>query len=82
MSEFFVGRKAYSKMNEQLKQTVQENLAVILQRKPGDILAAIRQLDELKSSASGHLAHYLAKRSYEKAWILLQGENPEKGTCH
>jgi hypothetical protein len=81
VSGFFVGRKAYSIMNDQSKESIRAHLEVILQQREGDLAAAIRGLDALKSSTGGHLAHYLGKRSYQKAWILLQGENPEKGTC-
>jgi hypothetical protein len=27
------------------------------------------------------LRHYLESRSYRKAWIWIQGEKPEKGSC-
>lgn len=68
-------------MDEQLRMKILEQLAVILGRTTGDLPAAIACLDELRPSVSGHLAHYLAKRSYQKAWILLEGGDPEKGAC-
>lgn len=68
-------------MEEQFQTTVRQHLAVILGHEQGDLAAAIRALDDLKSSARGHLGHYLAKRSYQKAWILLEGGDPEKGVC-
>ena len=60
---------------------IRESLAVVLGQSPGDLAAAIRRLDQLKDRASGHLGHYLAKRSYQKAWLFLQGGDPEKGIC-
>lgn len=68
-------------MNSKTTHEIRQCLAVILGHEPGDLQTAIRTLDSVKDSASGHLAHYLAKRSYAKAWILLEGENPEKGNC-
>lgn len=47
----------------------------------GDLAQALGALDEVKSRTTGHLAHYLGKRSYRKAWELLHEETPEKGTC-
>lgn len=67
---------------QQLREKIIENLEVILQKRTGDLGAAIQSLDSLRSAATGHLAHYLKNRSYEKAWILLQGGDPEKGVCH
>jgi hypothetical protein len=50
-----------------------------------DILDAIKVLDaEVSSPDSGlpaDLDHYLRRRSYEKALILLQGGKPGAGTC-
>lgn len=68
-------------MDDKLRTTIRQHLAVILGRESGDLAVSIRALDELKGSATGHLAHYLAKRSYGKAWILLDGGDPEKGVC-
>jgi hypothetical protein len=64
-----------------LTDEIKRHLAVILGREPGDLAGAIGALDQLRGETSGHLSHYLAKRSYEKAWILLSGENPERGVC-
>jgi hypothetical protein len=68
-------------MDEQLRTKILEQLAVILGHSGGDLAAAIACLDELRPSVTGHLSHYLAKRSYQKAWILLEGGDPEKGAC-
>lgn len=69
-------------MNEQqLSEKILQELAVVLQKKEGDLAAAILSLDSLKGSVSGHLSHYLKNRSYQKAWILLNGGDPEKGVC-
>ena len=68
-------------MDEKLKSQIQQHLAVILGHEGGDLAAAILALDELKGSVKGHLSHYLSKRSYQKAWILLEGGDPEKGVC-
>lgn len=66
---------------ENLTEQIMEHLEVVLQKRPGDLGAAIRQLDAVRARATGHLSHYLAKRSYQKAWILLNGGDPEKGVC-
>jgi hypothetical protein len=68
-------------IDEELKRQIQAHLAIVLGRESGDLPAAIAGLDSLKGSTRGHLSHYLEKRSYAKAWILLEGENPEKGVC-
>ena len=60
---------------------IRQSLAVVLGRTEGNLAEAIQVLDSLKVETSGHLSHYLTKRSYEKAWILLDGDNPEKGGC-
>ena len=67
--------------DDDLREQIRSHLAVVLGKEPGDLPAAIGVLDELRGSARGHLAHYLAKRSYQKAWILLEGGDPEKGVC-
>ena len=77
-----MGRKEQIMKEEQLRERIIENLEIILQKKEGDLTSAILSLDSLKSAVSGHLSHYLTKRSYEKAWILLNGDDPEKGVCH
>ncbi|MEX0325073.1 MAG: hypothetical protein AB3N33_03180 [Puniceicoccaceae bacterium] len=68
-------------MEDKFRATVRQHLAVILGRESGDLAASLKALDTLKSDARGHLAHYLAKRSYQKAWVLLEGGDPEKGVC-
>lgn len=68
-------------IDEELKTQIQGHLAVILGNEAGDLPAAIAALDALKGSVRGHLSHYLEKRSYAKAWTLLEGEDPEKGAC-
>jgi hypothetical protein len=68
-------------MNSKTEHDIRQCLAVILGHESGDLETAIRTLDTLKVSATGHLGHYLTKRSYQKAWILLEGDDPEKGTC-
>lgn len=68
-------------METALHEEVRTHLRVILGMESGDIREALGRLDQLKDSASGHLAHYLGKRSYQKAWILLEGGDPEKGIC-
>ena len=49
------------------------------------LLPALARLDELTSSmptpTSASLRHYLNKRSYQKARILLEGGDPEAGAC-
>jgi hypothetical protein len=68
-------------MDDKLTDEIRGHLAVILGKEAGDLGEALVALDGMKSSVKGHLAHYLAKRSYEKAWILLEGGDPEKGVC-
>jgi len=68
-------------MKPETEQDIRRCLGVVLGREPGDLEEAIRTLDNLKTSTGGHLFHYLSKRSYEKAWILLEGGDPEKGIC-
>ncbi len=60
---------------------IRNSLAIVLGENTGDLAVAIRRLDHLKDRAPGHLGHYLAKRSYQKAWIHLEGGDPEKGIC-
>jgi len=62
-------------------EKIRGHLAVVLGMGAGDLAASIRQLDILKETTSGHLAHYLAKRSYQKAWQWIEGGEPEKGIC-
>ena len=68
-------------MKTEDKAIIRHQLAVILGHEEGDLGEAIRALDSLREAAGGHLGHYLAKRSYQKAWIFLEGGDPEKGTC-
>ncbi|MGC9451555.1 MAG: hypothetical protein ACP5I4_08920 [Oceanipulchritudo sp.] len=69
-------------MSTESTDEIRACLAVVLGRKEGDLRLAIRHLDLLRESVRGHLGHYLGKRSYQKAWILLEGGDPEKGTCY
>ena len=68
-------------MKNELNEQILKQLAVIMGREKGDLATAIRTLDSLKAPVKGHLSHYLEKRSYEKAWILLNDETPKKGSC-
>ncbi len=68
--------------NDILSEQILQHLEIVLKKRSGDLAHAIGELDRMKGAATGHLAHYLAKRSYEKAWILLKGGDPEKGICH
>ena len=69
-------------MNEQqLREKILKELEVVLQKREGNLAQAIQSLDDLKSDVRGHLSHYLTNRSYQKAWILLNGGDPEKGVC-
>lgn len=68
-------------MKTEPTESIRRNLAIILGHEPGDLAGAIRELDAIQGSVTGHLSHYLAKRSYQKAWILLEGGDPEKGIC-
>ena len=50
-----------------------------------DLMALFGRLDALTSEmpkdASTDLLHYLHKKSYQKARLFLQGQDPEAGEC-
>ena len=50
-----------------------------------DLTAIFSRLDELSNQmpkdASPDLLHYLHKKSYQKARLFLQGQDPEQGEC-
>ena len=50
-----------------------------------DLMAIFNRLDELTTQmpkdAPPDLLHYLHKKSYQKARLFLQGQNPEQGAC-
>ena len=50
-----------------------------------DLLALFSRLDELTAElpkdAPRDLLHYLHKKSFQKARLFLQGQDPEAGTC-
>ena len=52
---------------------------------PGDLSGALRELDRIvregKSALHPRLRHFLENRSYAKALVWLQGDQPEKGVC-
>ena len=68
-------------MDEAFLNKVRSELAVVLGESSGDLVEALNRLDDLKGGASGNLRHYLAQRSYQKAWLWLQGGTPESGIC-
>jgi len=68
-------------MNTELRHEIREALSIVLGKAHGDLQEALVRLDGARSSVTGPLGHYLSRRSYEKAWILLEGGDPEKGTC-
>ncbi len=68
-------------MQSEFPVEIRRHLAVIVGQAPGDLSGAIRALDHLAGAVGGHLGHYLRKRSYQKAWVLLAGGDPEAGTC-
>ncbi len=49
------------------------------------VVPVLSRLDELvrllPKTTDPNLLHYLHKRSYEKARLWLEGQDPEKGTC-
>ena len=51
----------------------------------GSLIQALQKLDDiLKDSANDlhpRLRHFLENRSYEKALIWIDGNEPEKGIC-
>ena len=50
-----------------------------------DLLALFSRIDELTAQlpkdAPRDLLHYLHKKSFQKARLLLQGQDPEAGSC-
>ncbi len=50
-----------------------------------DLIAIFNRLDELTTpmpkDAPPDLLHYLHKKSYQKARLFLQGQDPEQGAC-
>ena len=50
-----------------------------------DVLPVLRELDDhcraLPPDAPADLRHYLQRRSYEKARLFLEGQDPEAGPC-
>ena len=50
-----------------------------------DLMAIFSRLDDLSNqmpkNASPDLLHYLHKKSYQKARLFLQGQDPEQGEC-
>ncbi len=50
-----------------------------------DLIAIFNRLDELTTQmpkdAPPDLLHYLHKKSYQKARLFLQGQDPEQGAC-
>jgi hypothetical protein len=52
---------------------------------PLDLTASMNQLEDFSQNPPAQLhpqlRHYLESRSYRKAWMWLQGEAPEKGSC-
>jgi hypothetical protein len=68
-------------MEAEIRTRIEHALGVLLGNREGDVRASLKELDGLATETTGHLRHYLAKRSYQKAWILLQGGDPEKGVC-
>jgi len=53
--------------------------------KPGELGESLRRLDEIvkdsKADLPPRLRHFLENRSYAKALVWLEGEEPEKGVC-
>jgi len=68
-------------MNLELQEEIRSSLAIVLGKEQGDLQEALVRLDGARASVTGPLGHYLSRRSYEKAWILLEGGDPEKGVC-
>lgn len=68
-------------MNRDLEKEIREALAIVLGKEEGNLSEALVHLDGVRASVNGPLGHYLSRRSYEKAWTLLEGGDPEKGTC-
>ena len=57
---------------------------VNIEPKP-DLMAIFNRLDELTTQmpkdTPPDLLHYLHKKSYQKARLFLQGQDPEQGAC-
>ena len=50
-----------------------------------NLMAILNRLDKLTTQmpkdAPSDLLHYLHKKSYQKARLFLQGQDPEQGAC-
>jgi len=63
----------------ELKKVLEELMEAI--KKHEDCLPYLSKLDGLKEGADPRLAHFLEKRSYEKALLYLKSEEAAQGSC-
>ena len=53
------------------------------QAKPGELMEALKYMDNFleKENPDPRLKHFLQNRSYQKALLWIEGNEPEKGVC-
>lgn len=53
------------------------------QAQPGELFESLKILDDYAQQDDIHprLKHFLEKRSYQKALVWMDGNEPEKGVC-
>ena len=60
-------------------------LAIVSPNEKPDLVVALRKLDECVQERGNEmnprLRHFLENRSYEKALLWIDGEEPQKGIC-
>jgi len=67
---------------------LEENFITSMIKSDGRLLAFFERLEalarKLPRGSNPDLLHYLNRKSYEKARLLLEGRDPEnaRGTCH
>lgn len=88
----FVGLLRYPRHMTETEQAILDTLVeleaavaqVNVDPKP-DLISIFGRLDDLTvalpKDASPNLLHYLHKKSYQKARLFLQGQDPEQGEC-
>jgi hypothetical protein len=72
-----------------MMENIRESLQAIVSPRDGgrtDLVSALQNLDAIVSTQSvdipPKLRHFLQNRSYQKALLWIDGDEPEKGTCH
>ena len=70
---------------EQLASFLEDAVAQVNAKPKPDLVGLFGRLDDLTAQlprgTSPDLLHYMHKKSYQKARLFLQGQDPEQGTC-